>query len=368
MYTRCPHCGTVFGVDQAQLDLANGRVRCGQCLTPFQALENILETLPAGAPAGDWPPTADLNGRSALPVAPTDAGQGGSRGTSTDDQSGGAYPGWYHFDGIPADGWLEAADIGESLRTTLAENLNLQPTAAETVSSPEVAPGPSERADSLAPSAWNLFEPLPEPDSEAATVPGADVSAGRASGTAMVEEAPDTAVPEVLLEESSQSRPRPASRPLRLLQAATVVILLAALGLQYAWFRPAEILRHMPQAQPWLARLFATAGRPPPVLRDLSLIRLVRRDVRSHPLYAGALLVDATLMNTAPYAQPFPVIQFTLFDVSGATIASRAFAPSEYLDQDTAAVPDMATGVPVQIRLDLVAPEAGAVSYEFQFR
>lgn len=40
--TQCPHCETSFNITQAQLKLANGKVRCGFCLQIFSALEQQL--------------------------------------------------------------------------------------------------------------------------------------------------------------------------------------------------------------------------------------------------------------------------------------------------------------------------------------
>lgn len=38
--TRCPNCRTAFRTTPAQLSIANGRVRCGACLTVFNATDN----------------------------------------------------------------------------------------------------------------------------------------------------------------------------------------------------------------------------------------------------------------------------------------------------------------------------------------
>lgn len=57
--TQCPHCQTRFRVTAAQLGMARGAVRCGACLQPFNAAEQLAERpTPASAdeaaPAGDW--------------------------------------------------------------------------------------------------------------------------------------------------------------------------------------------------------------------------------------------------------------------------------------------------------------------------
>jgi predicted Zn finger-like uncharacterized protein len=48
MYTHCPECSTYFRITAEQLRAAQGKVRCSNCDTVFNALENLEETLPAG--------------------------------------------------------------------------------------------------------------------------------------------------------------------------------------------------------------------------------------------------------------------------------------------------------------------------------
>ncbi|WP_039912952.1 DUF3426 domain-containing protein [Cellvibrio mixtus] len=40
--TRCPKCGTAFRITQAQLQSANGAVRCGSCLNVFKAMDYLV--------------------------------------------------------------------------------------------------------------------------------------------------------------------------------------------------------------------------------------------------------------------------------------------------------------------------------------
>ena len=51
MYTRCPHCLTVFIVAAEQLKAAHGNVRCGTCLGSFDAIPHLSDG-PAQAPPG----------------------------------------------------------------------------------------------------------------------------------------------------------------------------------------------------------------------------------------------------------------------------------------------------------------------------
>ncbi|MBD3609133.1 MAG: DUF3426 domain-containing protein [Gammaproteobacteria bacterium] len=48
MYTHCPECNTYFRVSADQLRAAQGKVRCSNCETVFNALDTLDETLPEG--------------------------------------------------------------------------------------------------------------------------------------------------------------------------------------------------------------------------------------------------------------------------------------------------------------------------------
>lgn len=49
MYTQCPHCDAIFQVSTAHLKAANGEVRCGQCLTVFNALNHLSDEIPTSS-------------------------------------------------------------------------------------------------------------------------------------------------------------------------------------------------------------------------------------------------------------------------------------------------------------------------------
>ena len=46
MYTRCPHCHTVFSLTEAQRAARSGLVRCGRCSAVFQSNDVLLHGLP----------------------------------------------------------------------------------------------------------------------------------------------------------------------------------------------------------------------------------------------------------------------------------------------------------------------------------
>lgn len=278
MYTRCPHCSTFYTITAEQLGAADGRVRCGSCLSIFDGLEHLTE-----------------------------------RASSSE------------------------ADVSESQSRVPASDRTMNDGARS---------ARQAEADSLDPDA---SEDAPPPTL------GDDNAAGAGD------------MPEVIREELARAERESGGRRHTVLLTALALGLLAVLGLQYAWFKPEKVLAGYPQARPWLEKLCAYTACRLPDRRNPSKIQMLARDVRIHPGYEGALLVMATLVNSAAHAQPYPRLQFSVFNVNGQTIASRIFDPEEYLSPDLDPKGNMSPGKPLQIAIELVAPEEAAISYEFRF-
>nr|VFK53860.1 MAG: MJ0042 family finger-like domain-containing protein [Candidatus Kentron sp. TUN]VFK55485.1 MAG: MJ0042 family finger-like domain-containing protein [Candidatus Kentron sp. TUN]VFK63842.1 MAG: MJ0042 family finger-like domain-containing protein [Candidatus Kentron sp. TUN] len=141
------------------------------------------------------------------------------------------------------------------------------------------------------------------------------------------------------------------------------VVLLA----QHAWFHSAQLAQRFPQWHPEMEIFCRNTGCRIPVRRDPTRIQIIDRDVRAHPKYKKALLVSARFVNTLPYVQPFPRMQFVLFNVRGQIIAARIFRPKEYLDDDINLAAGMRSDKPIQVVLGILAQEEAAVSFEFTF-
>jgi len=285
---KCPHCHTVFAVAEAQLKAAGGRVRCGHCFNPFNALKHLEEGVADEAAPPDGPPApGEVLRQEAL---------------------------------LPEPGVLETEGRDrQPIRGTAADEKQRRPGAkpqAIPAQGPEVPTGP-----------------VPE-------LLAADVARlGRSRGGWLV----------------------------RTGQALAIAALLLSLAIQYAWFLPDDLLYRYPLARSWLQQGFAWLGRRLPEAQDLSRVYLLSRDVRIHTDYTNVLQVNATLVNRAPFVQGFPRVKLTFFDVNGGVTGSRILEPQEYLDHSIDPATGMVPRRPVQFRLSFVAPEPGAVSYEFQF-
>ena len=153
----------------------------------------------------------------------------------------------------------------------------------------------------------------------------------------------------------------------RLFWSFTIVFLLLAIIVQVSWFNRDELLRRYPEIRPW-AQLVCEKFQCE-LIREYktSDIKLLNRDVRLHPRYTDTLLVNATMANRSQKVQPFPRIQFSLFDTDGRIIASRKFRPEEYLDNSIDIKNGMPVNQPVHFVLEVTGSTDKAVSFEFRF-
>ncbi len=174
-------------------------------------------------------------------------------------------------------------------------------------------------------------------------------------------------IPESLREDWQRMQTARAARLRNISLGALALLLLAGPVVQYMWFEPEDLLRRFPQARVVVEAFCKRAGCLLPASRDPARIQLLSRAVRAHPDYEGALLVSATFSNKAPWPQPFPYLKFSLYNVNGQTIASRVFSPRIYLAGALPPGAMLPSGQPVQVSLEMLAPEEAAVSFEFSF-
>jgi len=145
--------------------------------------------------------------------------------------------------------------------------------------------------------------------------------------------------------------------------STTLLLLVAALALQYGYFYRYPLAQE-PVLRPWLESLCRVAACDLPLRREPEQITMERRAMRSHPAYRNALEVTATLVNNAPFPQPYPQVELVMRNLATKILAARRFQPDEYLSPPARGT--FAPGEKVELRLDLVDPGPGAVSFEFR--
>jgi hypothetical protein len=104
-----------------------------------------------------------------------------------------------------------------------------------------------------------------------------------------------------------------------------------------------------------------------PPVREVSKLRLLARDVQTHPTVPDALLISATVRNDATFTQPWPVVDIRLSDGNGKTIAMRRLNPYEYLDDVEALRRGLAPGASTALVFEVEDPGHQAVAFDMEF-
>ncbi len=143
----------------------------------------------------------------------------------------------------------------------------------------------------------------------------------------------------------------------------TLSILMAALlFVQIAYFKFDYFSRVEPTRTAYLF-MCPLFGCDVPPLVDIMEIETTNLIVRNHPKVGEALLVDAILINKAPFEQPFPDLILSFSKLDETPVASRRFTPKEYLGGELAGMKYIPERQPVHIALEIADPGPEAVNY-----
>lgn len=409
--TQCPHCHTSFHVSRDQLTAARGVVRCGACTELFNAARHLLaQDLPATVEASPSPTLLSPVTAPAHPLAPPSP-----RPAISDETR------WIHddldLDNLDLDEELARLERQEFGRAREPVELEPQLGAIEAhqpaissktddelwaeqwlkteASSTEPGEVPKEKADVNGPTlpAGDIrFTPVtsdnPAPrspliptgnirnehkDSRRRIDPSLDGiieadedqhETDRLDTTRAGRDAPLFELADEPLQLDWQARRRPWGRWLG--WGALNLIALIALAAQYGVYNYDELARQ-DEYRPWFERICPVVGCKLPPRVDIGQIKSSNLVVRSHPDFAGALVVDAIIYNRAPFAQPFPLLQIRFDDIQGKTLAKRSFKPGEYLSGELAGQREMPSQIPIHIALDILDPGTTAVNYSLSF-
>lgn len=148
----------------------------------------------------------------------------------------------------------------------------------------------------------------------------------------------------------------------------TLLILtsISGLFLQYAYYNRNSLVK-IAELRPWLDTMCQQINCTLPPPRDRKKIILSSKNIFSHPNVEGALMVSASIINQADFAQAYPIIELRFENVRGKTIAGRRFNAGEYLDIPEDQISQMQPDVAVNINLEIKDPGNNMVSYEFTF-
>ena len=144
------------------------------------------------------------------------------------------------------------------------------------------------------------------------------------------------------------------------------IVLLVVVGIAQAVYYQRYTLIDKPKFQQQVLTLCELVPCGESGFSSIRQIKLLERNVFTHPVTSNALMVTGSFVNQAPFPQKLPNMLVSLFDIQGNLIANRAFKPTEYLqtDKNRNTLP---SNKPLQFRLEIVDPGTEALTYEFEF-
>src|SRR5688572_9690193 len=141
----------------------------------------------------------------------------------------------------------------------------------------------------------------------------------------------DEPLPQLQYAWSRVSQPTQRSRWWTLAAA----LALSALGAQAIHHFRSDIAGHATFG-PWLSATYGTFGAELTPRWDVRQYQIIDSITTAEPNTRGigSLKITARIQNRGPLRQPYPVVQLRLKDRYDAAVASRMFAPAEYLPRD----------------------------------
>jgi len=104
-----------------------------------------------------------------------------------------------------------------------------------------------------------------------------------------------------------------------------------------------------------------------PARVDTALLKMVKRNVYSHPSTPNSLVINVSFRNEAEFAQQLPVLHMVLSNRVGRTVAIQDFSPPDYMPNWQAdAVID--SNQQLDVKVEITDPGRDAQSFEFYFR
>ena len=394
--TQCPHCQSRFRVSHAQLSVARGVVRCGSCLQVFNAARQLLEQRAAGTTAPELPAAVEPEPPRAISQKQWTAEELDLDNLDLDEELAklerreiqhtlpvGAdrrQPGTDRRQ--KEESFSASRDTVKAEEEMWAASLFSEP-PEERIRVTEDEPVPATQQRTEPSMSWHTDDLGDEPplrstpdDDDPPFTPltqsADDVEPEERPKPRRKRSRAETSVQDDQLLDLEDdplhlyAQKRPSGWGRRLIWLLLVLIAAAGLAGQYIAYQFDDLARQ-DAYRPWFQQLCPTLGCTVPSRVDIAHIKSSNLVVRSHPDFAGALVVDAIIYNRATFSQPFPLLELRFADMNGSLIASRRFKPAEYLSGELAGVSEMPSQTPIHISLDILDPGNKAVNYSLSF-
>lgn len=315
--TRCPQCEISFRVTGEQLGMADGAVRCGSCLTIFQA-EGYME---------DVPPYLEAEVQDEVLDAPID-----NRDPADIDLEVPLAASAKVRSEVP----LEAMEMADSI---LDEVIYLRS------DKPHVVKVQCQDTSSVT-AYWEAFELyavfLRQPTAE---------------------HEQDWQPPPILVDPDFLVGEYESPASFSIGWTAIAITLMAIAVLQYLYFSVDSFATDIRYRQ-YMLDACQFLGCAVPEYRDAEYLATGDLAIRTHPEVGGALIIDAIVRNTGVFRQRFPDIILRFINPQGVFVATRTFSPGEYLAGEFRGLRYIPANTEVRFALDIEDPGEMAVGYD----
>lgn len=352
--TTCPSCQTQFLVTDEQLSQYHGKVRCGHCLSVFNAVDHLaVEVQPIAAPSEQEKIASTSTGHVDAPSDPAESPQTEQVPVEIPRQDDAAPAVQAHTADEPM--------IGTSAENTPAETEDALPIQHVSESTPEINAPSSKRADLLK----ELFEqanlPLEEvnatlPDGENTKIEPelGDLAQAELDAVQFQEDIRNVNTSETKPEYQYYLEERKRISPA--LIALGAVLVFSAM-LQVMFFYRHTIAMAFPQTKPLLVSICQTIGCKIDLPKEIQLFSIDDSTIEEDANHEGVVRLTSTITNRADFSQAYPNLEVTLTDTQDQPKLRRIFKPNEYLSKEQILEQGIAAGDSININMPLMSDD-----------
>jgi hypothetical protein len=146
---------------------------------------------------------------------------------------------------------------------------------------------------------------------------------------------------------------KPMTPRARAAWTSLVFVLGVALFIQTSFFFRHDIARQFPDMRPFFVSACETFGCAMPLPRDTTQIDIVDHVLVLQNDRPSHYILSATVSNSAPFAQEWPNIELTLFDLTRQPLVRRVITPAEWAPPEQLAKGGIAPRSDTPVRMDL---------------
>lgn len=148
--------------------------------------------------------------------------------------------------------------------------------------------------------------------------------------------------------------------------ALGILLLLCTLVLESIWFNRDSLAQNL-SYRPLIIQFCKLSGCTLAPVHAPDLIKIVNRNIYTHPNIKNALMVTVTMTNPSSHELEYPDIEIGFSNIRGELVAKRVFSPDEYIKIKREKLRLLQSNATVSFGLEIQDPGKQAMTFEFRF-